>query len=125
MNPKTLQIPLLALTLSLSGCGLFQKQTQPEPVEIQTKPREVAIYQPPFPAPVRLEPVRWFVITADNLEEKLAELRDLQGGNYVVFAMTPQSYENVSYNIQELRRYIGQQTEIILYYREITQQQPD
>jgi hypothetical protein len=34
--------------------------------------------------------------------------------------MTPQSYENMAYNFQEMRRYIRQQTEIIKYYREAT-----
>lgn len=34
--------------------------------------------------------------------------------------MTPQSYENMAYNLQEIRRYVRQQKEIILYYREAT-----
>jgi hypothetical protein len=34
--------------------------------------------------------------------------------------MTPHGYENMAINMQELRRYILQQKEIILYYREAT-----
>lgn len=113
-------ILLAALTISLTSCGILRPQSEPEEVNISTTPQNIEIYQPALPQPVRLEPVRWLVITESNLQEKLDQLRELQGGNFVVFAMTPQSYENVSYNIQELRRYMGQQTEIILYYREVT-----
>ena len=35
--------------------------------------------------------------------------------------MTPPDYENMAYNLQELRRYIRQQKEIILYYRKATE----
>ena len=34
--------------------------------------------------------------------------------------MTPQDYENMAFNLQELRRYIRQQKEIIIYYRDAT-----
>ena len=43
-----------------------------------------------------------------------------QDGNFVIFGMTPQDYENMAYNLQELRRYIRQQKEIIIYYRDAT-----
>ena len=34
--------------------------------------------------------------------------------------MAPQDYENMAFNLQELRRYIRQQKEIIIYYRDAT-----
>ena len=39
---------------------------------------------------------------------------------FVIFGMTPQDYENMAFNLQELRRYIRQQKEIIIYYRDAT-----
>jgi hypothetical protein len=34
--------------------------------------------------------------------------------------MTPKGYENMAANLQDIKRYIKQQKEIILYYREAT-----
>lgn len=49
----------------------------------------------------------------------------MQSGTYVLFGLTPQDYENMAYNLQELRRYVRQQKEIILYYRQATQGDAD
>ena len=60
------------------------------------------------------------MITERNFEEQVARLEKMQDGTYVLFGLTPQDYENMAYNLQELRRYIRQQKEIIIYYREAT-----
>lgn len=57
----------------------------------------------------------WMVITEDNIEEKMAELKD-QTGNFVVFGLTAKGYENLAVGIGELRRYINEQQAIIVYY---------
>lgn len=80
----------------------YQKQNIP----IQERPKAVQ-----FP------PVDWFVITPDNLEEKLAEVDD-KTGNVVLFAITPKGYENLALGIAELRRYVKDQQAIIGYYEE-------
>jgi hypothetical protein len=41
-------------------------------------------------------------------------------GNFVVFALTPDGYEKMAENFQEVRRYVRQQKEIIIYYHEAT-----
>lgn len=90
------------------------------PVEIITRVVQPELYGPPAPYPVQLYGVEWHVITESNLEEKLVELRTKQGGNVVIFGVTPRDYENLAHNLQELRRYIRQQNEITVYYREAT-----
>ena len=89
-------------------------------VKVITEEVKTTIYHPPLPQEVRLEDIRWMVLTNDNLEEQIAEAEKLLGGEFVVFAMIPTDYENFAWNIQELRRFIRQQKEIILYYREAT-----
>lgn len=114
---------LIAITLLilLSGCSWLETRPAPAPpVRIITQQIPLEIYQPPPPQELRLEDVRWFVITPDNLDEQVAELEKLQGGEYVIFAITPKDYENMAYNLQELRRYIREQKEIILYYKRAT-----
>jgi len=55
-----------------------------------------------------------------NMAEKIYEVEQQTGSEFVMFAVTPQAYENMAYNLQEIRRYMRQQKEIILYYREAT-----
>jgi hypothetical protein len=57
------------------------------------------------------------------LEEFLTELERIQGQSPVFFAFTPQDYEKMAYNLQEVRRYILQQKEVIIYYQRVTQPQ--
>ena len=110
---------LLALTL-LSGCAWLKTEPKPPEITIITEKVPVEIFQPPMPNPVLLRDVYWFVITEENLEEKLEQIRIIQDADAVVFGITPADYENMTWNIQELRRYIRQQKELIIYYRGAT-----
>jgi len=125
------KVSVILLALILSGCSTFGlpkfgfgKKPEPEPLPPKivtvTETVPLRIYQPPLPQEIALENVKFFVITKDNLEEQTAKIEKILGGGLVVFALTPQSYENMAFNLQEIRRYVRQQKEIILYYREAT-----
>ena len=108
-------LPLTPLLL-MTACA----STPITEVEIITKPIEIEIAQPERPREVKLERPRWFVVNSSNLEEFLAEIKRIQSDEPVFFAFTPQDYEKMSYNLQELRRYVLQQNEIIVYYEKMT-----
>ena len=55
-----------------------------------------------------------------NLQQKIAEVELMLDGDFVIFAMTPVGYEKMSANLQDIKRYINQQKDIIYYYREAT-----
>ena len=55
-----------------------------------------------------------------NLQQKIAEVELMLDGDFVIFAITPVGYEKLSANLQEIKRYINQQKDIIYYYREAT-----
>ena len=55
-----------------------------------------------------------------NLQQKVAEIELMLDGDFVIFAITPEGYERMAANLQEIKRYINQQKEIIYYYREAT-----
>ena len=77
------------------------------------------------PAKVEMPPVDWFVITEENLDEKLAEVKE-KTGQIVFIAITPKGYENLALGIGDLRRYIKQQQSIIAYYEEaVTPTEPE
>lgn len=119
-----MRILSLLLLLFVTGCSTLQPAplVAPEPIiKTVTEFKTLEIYQPPLPESIKLEDVEFFVITEKNFEEQVARLEQMQGGTYVLFGLTPQDYENMAYNLQELRRYVRQQKEIILYYRQATQ----
>lgn len=55
-----------------------------------------------------------------NLQQKIAEIETMLDGEFVVLAVTPVGYEKLAANLQEIKRYINQQKDIIYYYRETT-----
>lgn len=67
------------------------------------------------PKPINLTDTRLYVVNEENLEEFLEEFEAVNG-NRAFIAFSVKDYENLSLNIAELRRYIQQQGEIILYY---------
>ena len=109
--------------LFLSGCSFLQNDPLPTPepvIKTVTEYKTLEIYQPQLPKRIDLQDVEFFVVTEKNLEEQFERISKMQDGTFVIFGMTPQDYENMAYNLQELRRYIRQQKEIIIYYRDAT-----
>ena len=111
------------IILFLSGCSFMKSDPLPTPepvIKTITEYKTLEIYQPQLPRKIDLQDVEFFVVTEKNLEEQIARIGKMQGGTFVIFGMTPQDYENMAFNLQELRRYIRQQKEIIIYYRDAT-----
>lgn len=69
------------------------------------------------PKPINLTDTRIYVVNEQNIDEFLLEFEAVNG-NRAFIALSIKDYENLSLNIAELRRYINQQGEIILYYEE-------
>ena len=69
------------------------------------------------PKPLQLVDTRVRVVTSDTLEEFLADYKQ-QYGELAFVVLSMKDYENLAMNIADLRRYINQQTEIIVYYEE-------
>ena len=67
------------------------------------------------PKGVKMLPVKFYVVTEKNYEE-FKERFKKENGEYVFYAMSVPDYENLALDIAELRRYIEQQKEIIIYY---------
>ena len=67
------------------------------------------------PKPINLTDTQVYVVNAGNLESFIAEFKE-QNGELAFVALSIDTYENLALNISELRRYINQQKEIIIYY---------
>lgn len=77
-----------------------------------------------LPKPLQLSDTRVFVVTKDNFEEFEKEFTELYG-DLAFVALSMKDYENLALNISELKRYINQQGEIIVYYEKAVTEKPD
>ena len=139
-------VSVLAILTVISGCSLLPNKQ----VEIITKPVELEIVQPVLPRPLNLKEPRWYVVSDAKIieaclkdpetkkpncklgrEDKYPEgytyldrfiddIKKQHGGDIVFVAMTVEDYELMIYNTQELKRYINQLGEVIVYYRNVT-----
>lgn len=69
------------------------------------------------PKPVQLNDVRVHVVNSDTLDEFIAEFSD-KYGDVAFVALSIKDYENLALNVAELKRFINQQKQIIIYYED-------
>ena len=102
---------VLLTLLILSGCGW-----RPEPkVVTVTKTVKTQVPIQARPKQVQLNDVKIWVVSKVNYEEFIKEYAKKNGGDSYI-ALSVKDYENLSLNFAELRRYIEQQKQIIVYY---------
>ena len=101
----------LLLLVSLSSCS-WKPEKQ---VVVQTKIVKPVIEIKERPKGVKMLPVKFYVVTEKNYDE-FKERFKKENGEFVFYAMSVPSYENLALDMAELRRYIEQQKEIIIYY---------
>jgi flavin-dependent dehydrogenase len=105
-------ILILVPLLLLSNCA----KILPEPKIItQTEYVERKIDIQSAPKAVDFPNVEWYVVSEKNLDEFLARVK-ADNGAVAFLAITPKGYENLALGIGDLRRYVLQQKEIIVYY---------
>ena len=75
------------------------------------------------PKPLQLNDTRVFVVTEENFDEFVKEFSEIYG-DVAFVALSMKDYENLAFNIADLRRYINQQTEIIVYYEKAVTEEP-
>ena len=88
-------------------------------IEVTAKPLDRKIVQPIMLREIDLKEPMWIVVTPDNWEEQLAKI-EKQEGELVFLAMSIPDYEVMAYNMQELKRYITELKDVVVYYRKVT-----
>ena len=58
------------------------------------------------------------------LDKFLDDVKKKNNGDVVFFAISVEDYELMAYNMQELRRYIREVQEVVVYYRSVTIKTP-
>lgn len=102
---------LIVLSLSLLiSCSSIDPVTVTE-----TRIVTPAIAIVPRPRPVDLSSMQWRVVTNENIDEFLQSVL-VTDTEYVFYGITVRDYEKLALNVDDLKRYILQQQEIVAYY---------
>ena len=111
---KVSLVLLLPLLLLSSGCSSWREVL---PVEVKTVEVERKIPTQNRPRPVKLDDVYFYVVSADNFDD-FKKRFEKENGDLVFYALSVRDYETIAYNMAELKRFIDQQQQIIVYYEE-------
>ena len=96
------------------GCSSLRPEPQ---IQVVTNTVKTTVPLVARPKQVQLNDVKIYVVAKENYDEFVKEFEAKNGGDAYI-AISIKDYENLSLNFAELRRYIEQQKQIILYYEE-------
>ena len=102
----------LVLPLLATGCSSFQKVL---PLEVKTIEVERKIPTQTRPKSISLNDIYFYVVTDRNFEE-FKQKFEKENGDLVFYAVSVRDYETLALNMAEIKRYIQQQQELIIYY---------
>jgi len=114
---------LMTLSLPLtSGCSTWQPEKEIVTVDRVVK-STIAIQ--PHPTPINLEDPKIIVITESNLQEVIERVKATQG-EFVIYGLDAPSFKKLALNLEEIKRYMEQQSAIVLYYEQaVTDEEED
>ena len=106
------KLVILISLIGLAGCSSLRMEPE---IKTVTKIEQITIPVVARPKPLQLNDTRVFVVTKDNYEEFVKDFKEVYG-ELAYVALSMKDYENLAINIAEIRRYLNQQKEIIIYY---------
>ena len=112
LNRLQLFLVLLLLPLIATGCSSFRKVL---PLEVKTIEVERKIPTQTRPKSVSLNDIYFYVVTDRNFVDFKKKF-EKENGDLVFYAVSVRDYETLALNMAELKRYIQQQKELIIYY---------
>ena len=102
----------MLLPLLLSSCTSFKKIL---PIEIKTVEVERKIPTQNRPRPVKLSNLHFYVVTEDTFKA-FKQRFEKENGDLLFYAISVRDYETLALNMAELKRFIQQQKQLIVYY---------
>ena len=116
--PLSLILPILLLS---SGCGYFKNPLKT--IEIKTVEVERTIPTQNRPKPMSMNDIYFYVVTEQNFEEFKNRFVK-ENGDLVGYVLSVRDYETLALNMADIKRYIQQQKEIIIYYEKAVEPKP-
>jgi len=119
-------LALLIASLIVTACS---RSSEKEIVTVPTVVETPKIELPQIrivsrPSPIKMKNSDIIVVTESNLEEVINRVKNTQG-EFVLYAMTAQSFESLALNFEQIKRFIETQNQIILYYEKAVKKEPD
>ena len=111
---------LVPLVILLSSCS-WKPEKEIVTVETIVKPTITLAQRP---RPVEFDELKVKVITEANVQEVIQEMKESQG-QFLVYALDPVTFKNLAIGIEEIKRYIEQQNDIIVYYEKAVTEEPE
>ena len=111
---------LVPLVILLSSCS-SKPEKEIVTVETSVKPTIASAQRP---RPVEFDELKVKVITEANVQEVIQEMKTNQG-QFLVYALDPVTFKNLAIGIEEIKRYIEQQNDIIVYYEKAVTDEPE
>jgi hypothetical protein len=108
--PLSLILPILLLS---SGCSYFKNPLKT--IEIKTVEVERVIPTQNRPKPMSMNDIHFYVVTEQNFEEFKKRFME-ENADFLFYALSVRDYETLALNMAEIKRYLLQQKEIIIYY---------
>ena len=104
---------LLLLSLLISSCSTWNplKTIEIKTVEVE---RNVPIQN--RPRQLQLSNIHWYVVTEENFVEFKKKFVKENGDPLVAYVISVKDYETLAIDMAEIKRYIDQQKQIIIYY---------
>ena len=77
-------------------------------------------YPPPLPSPITFRKFEWKVWTSKLMKEYIEALEKNEAPSIgAQYSLSPMGYENLSYSIADVKRYIVQLQSVVKYYRSL------
>jgi len=104
---------LLLLCLVISSCSTWNPL---KTIEVKTVEVERNVPLQNRPRQLDLADIHWYVVTEENFAEFKKKFQKENGDPLVAYVISVKDYETLAIDMAEIKRYIDQQKQIIIYY---------
>ena len=104
---------LLLLSLIISSCSTWNPL---KTIEVKTVEVERNVPLQNRPRQLDLSDIHWYVVTEENFAEFKKKFQKENGDPLVAYVISVKDYETLAIDMAEIKRYIDQQKQIIIYY---------
>ena len=112
---------LLLLSLIISSCSSWNPL---KTIEIKTVEVERNVPLQNRPRQLDLSDIHWYVVTEENFAEFKKKFLKENGDPLVAYVISVKDYETLAIDMAEIKRYIDQQKQIIIYYEKAVAPKP-
>ena len=104
---------LLLLSLVISSCSSWNPL---KTIEVKTVEVERNVPLQNRPRQLQLNDIHWYVVTEENFAEFKKKFQEENGDPLGAYVISVKDYETLAIDMAEIKRYIEQQKQIIIYY---------